>query len=205
MASTTTMDEEHTPESLSRRAFLRRVGIPAPDPASDAEAPGTRPSLSPATAHQRLEALGVTLTPLSASEDRLQVQCKHLGAQFGREEMKLLEPLASRIAWLDVASTGIDDPSLESVGMMDGLLRLYLQHTTIEGDGLAYLTRLPKLEYLNLYGTKVGDAALDHLAKMEGLRSVYLWQTTVSEDGIEHLRARRPDLTVAFGDPFFGM
>jgi hypothetical protein len=143
--------------------------------------------------------------PLSAGEDRLQVQCKPVGERFGRDEMKLLEPLAPRIAWLDLATTGIDDHALGSVATMSELRRLHLQHTTIEGDGLVHLTELATLEYLNLYGTNVGDAALDHLAAMGGLQTVYLWQTQVSEDGVNGLRARRPDLTVEFGNPFLGM
>ena len=48
------------------------------------------------------------------------------------------------------------------------------------------------------------DAALEQLAAMGGLQTVYLWQTQVSEEGVDDLRARRPDLTVEFGNPFFG-
>ena len=201
------MDEESPPESLSRRAFLRRFGrgsAPAPESEDESAGSGAEGRLTPEGARERLEALGVTITPLSAGEERLQVQCKHVGAPFGRNEMHLLEPLAPHIAWLDVATTGIDDEALETVGAMEELRRLYLQHTRIEGSGLAHLTGLAQLEYLNLYGTKVGDAALEHLVAMESLQTVYLWQTEVSEAGVEDLRARRPDLTVEFGDPFFG-
>lgn len=211
------MDEESTPRSLSRRAFLRRIGrVRGPDeedPASAAAgneataspAPSdAERALTPASARRRLTALGVAITPLSAGEERLQVQCKQVGPPFGREEMKLLAPLAAQIAWLNVATTSIDDEALETVRAMDTLCRLYLQHTAVEGPGLVHLTELGQLEYLNLYGTKVGDAALDHLVAMDALQTVYLWQTEVSEGGVETLRARRPDLSVEFGDPFFG-
>lgn len=213
------MDEESRPKSLSRRAFLRRIGrvrdpdAGAEDDPSRAEAggekgassaaPGAERVLTPELARQRLEALGVQIMPLSADTDQLQVQCKPVGSQFGCEEMALLEPFAAQIAWLDVATTAVDDSSLETVGAMQALRRLYLQHTAIEGPGLAHLTELEALAYLNLYGTKVGDAALEHLAALEGLQTVYLWQTEVSADGVEALRARRPDLSVEFGDPFF--
>ncbi len=204
------MDEESRPESLSRRAFLQRFGR-VRDPDADAEDEGADPTtpdaeraLAPEVARRRLEALGVTITPLSADEDRLQVQCKPVGSQFGREEMGLLAPLAPQIAWLDVATTGVDDGALEPVSAMHALRRLHLQHTAVEGPGLAHLTELGALEYLNLYGTKVGDAALEHLAAIDGLQTVYLWQTEVSTDGVEELQARRPDLTVEFGDPFLG-
>lgn len=204
------MDEEPTSDSLSRRAFLRRIGgggAPAVEPEDEGTAPeahDAEPTLTPEAARQQLEALGVTFMPLSVGEDRLQVQCKHMGRQFGRNEMKLLKPLASKIAWLDVAATGIDDESLESVSIMHALCRLYLQRTSVEGTGLTYLTGLPQLEYLNLYGTKVDDSALEHLVAMDSLQTVYLWQTGVSQEGVEALRARRPDLSVEFGDPSFG-
>lgn len=214
------MDEESTPESLSRRAFLRRIGRgPPPDAERTEDAPSACASaedegsaekasdeerdLTPEDARRRLDALGVTLMPLSEEEDRLQVQCKHVGTQFGQEQMRLLEPLAPRVAWLDLARTGIEDPALQIVGKMTELRRLYLQNTAIEGTGLSSLTGLDHLEYLNLFGTKVGDSALDPLKEIESLQAVYLWQTEVSNAGVQALREQRPDLTVEFGDPFF--
>jgi len=213
-------EDESSPESLSRRAFLQRIGGLRP---SSAERPGDGPntvaadegepsgesssdaeqSLGPDEARRQLEALGVTLMPLSEDEDRLQVQCKRVGKQFGPEEMRLLVPLASRIAWLDLARTALDDAALEIVGTMPELQRLYLQNTDVEGTGLSSLVGLDRLEYLNLFGTKVDDSVLDALAEIESLQTVYLWETEVSDQGVRELREHRPDLTVEFGDPFF--
>lgn len=213
-------EDESPPESLSRRAFLRRIGgRRSPDAEQAGDGPNTadadegetseessdpEQSLGPDEARRQLDALGVTLMPLSEGEDRLQVQCKRVGKQFGTEEMRLLGPLAARIAWLDLARTAVDDAALEIVAEMPELRRLYLQNTAIEGTGLSFLSGLDRLEYLNLFGTKVDDSALDALAAIESLQTVYLWQTEVSDEGVRELREHRPDLTVEFGDPFFG-
>lgn len=214
------MEEEQSPEFLSRRAFLRRIGrVPPPDAERTEDAPSTSAAdggeesaektsdaeqdLAPEEARRRLEALGVTLTPLSEEDERLQVQCKRVGNQFGREQMRLLAPLAPRVVWLDLARTGIEDPALEIVGKMTNLQCLYLQNTAVEGPGLAFLTGLEQLEYLNLFGTNVDDSTLGHLREIESLQTVYLWQTEVSEEGIQALREDRPGLSVEFGGPFF--
>lgn len=210
------MAEDSPSEPLSRRAFLRRIGRVAPSDAEQAEDPASaadaerheassdaeRP-LTPEDARRRLEALGVTLMPLSETEDRLQVQCKRVGEAFGPEEMRLLAPLAPRIAWLDLARTSVGDSALEIIGTMSDLRRLYLQQTAVEGEGLSALTALEQLEYLNLFGTDVDDAALGPLREIDSLQTVYLAQTNVSEAGVRELRDHRPDLTVEFGDPFF--
>lgn len=211
------MAEESTPESLSRRAFLRRIGRVAPSDveetddgpdasspeAADETSPDPERDLTPTEARRQLEALGVTVMPLSETEDRLQVQCKHVGEGFGPEETALLVPLAPRIAWLDLARTGVGDPALRIVGQMTNLQRLYLQDTAIDGKGVPALTALEQLEYLNLFGTQVDDSALSPLQDIESLQAVYLSQTEVSESGVQELRDHRPDLTVEYGAPFF--
>lgn len=150
-------------------------------------------------ARRALEDAGVTVVPLSAGEDRLQVQCKRVGEAFGNEEAGLLEPLADRIAWLDLATTSVDDDGLEVVAQMNELQRLYLQNTAVTGEGLSHLTELERLEYLNLYGAPVDDGGLVHLRAITSLRTVYLWQTNVSGEGVERLREERPEISVEFG------
>lgn len=214
------MAENSTSDSLSRRAFFRRLGggtrsndertqdvhsvSPGDeDEGSGGQKPEAEQALSPAKARRQLEALGVTVMPLSEQEEQLQMQCKRVGDQFGQDELRLVEPLAPRIAWLDLARTNIEDGALEIIGTLTNLQRLYLQHTSLEGTGLSFLTELDQLEYLNLFGTEIDDSALDHLTEIENLQTVYLRQTKVSTEGVEKLREQRPDLSVEFKDSFF--
>ena len=214
------MSEESSSGGLSRRAFLLRFGGRSlseedreSDQAEEVEAENGKQEtedsteeervLSPEEARRQLERLGVSVMPLSEEDDLLQIQCTRVGTQFGPEQMRLLEPLVPRIAWLNLARTSIDDEALGVVADMAELQRLYLEHTKVEGPGLSSLTDLDALEYLNLFGTHVGDEALDHLVELDGLQTVYLMQTEVSEEGVESLKERRPNLSVEFGDPFF--
>ena len=175
-------------------------GSGSPEDSSDSSGSA---ALDPATARRRLEQLGVSILPLSAGEDRLQVQCKRVGEEFGDEDARLLAPLADRIAWLDLASTAVTDDALEVVGRMTELERLYLQNTAVGSEGLAHLTELDQLEYLNLYGTAVDDAAVQIMESLEGLRTVYLWQTNVTESGARRLRESRSQISVEFGGAGF--
>lgn len=215
------MSDDSDSEPISRRAFLQRIrrgGFSSVDEQSgerdeegvEKERSGSGSAgrhggagISAREARRALEELGVTILPLSAEDDLLQVQCKRAGEEFGPEAMRLLAPLSDRIAWLDLASTAIDDEALELVSEMRALRRLYLQNTAITGPALGHLRGLTNLEYLNLFGTGVDNKSLHHLGAVESLRTLYLWQTNVTEEGVEHLRERRPDMSVEFGGASF--
>ena len=52
---------------------------------------------------------------------------------------------------------------------------------------LAYLNRLPKLEFIDLSGTSVGDAGLVHLKVLSHLSNLNLSFTQITDDGLTHL------------------
>jgi len=120
-----------------------------------------------------------SLMPISAEDDRLRVNVINAAKEFGDEQLKLLEPVAERIVWLDLARSQITDDGMKSVRLMRELERLHLENTAITDEGIAELAALGKLEYLNLYGTKVSDGIFDTFAKIPSLKKVYLWQTAV--------------------------
>jgi hypothetical protein len=118
---------------------------------------------------------------------------------FSDEALKLLQPLAPQITWLDLGRTDVTDRGLNLVSEMQHLTRLHLDHTGVTDAGLAHIRDLPHLEYINLYGTEVTDAGLDHLATVPKLSKVYLWQTNATAAGVESFRGRRPDVHVNIG------
>lgn len=120
-----------------------------------------------------------SLMPLSAEDERLRVNVINAAKEFGDEQLKLLEPVAERIVWLDLARSQITDEGMKSVRLMRELERLHLENTTIGDAGIAELADLRKLEYLNLYGTKVSNGIFETFAKIPSLKKVYLWQTAV--------------------------
>ena len=129
--------------------------------------------------NEAAERFHFSLMPISAEDDRLRVNVINAAKEFGDEQIKLLEPVAERVVWLDLARSQITDEGMKSVRLMRDLERLHLENTAITDAGIAELAALGKLEYLNLYGTKVSDGIFETFAKIPSLKKVYLWQTAV--------------------------
>ena len=143
-------------------------------------------TLSPEEQKQRMDDVALaadkyhfSVMPISAEDDRLRINVINAAKEFGDDQVKLLEPVADRIAWLDLARSQVTDEGLAVIGKMNGLERLHLENTNVTETGIAKLGNMPKLEYLNLYGTKVGNGVFESFQKMPQLRKVYLWQTNV--------------------------
>ncbi|MBL9151334.1 MAG: hypothetical protein JNK37_02560 [Verrucomicrobiales bacterium] len=142
--------------------------------------------LSPEVKKERLDAVMAaaehfhfSVMPISAEDDRLKVNVVNAAKEFGDEQLAVLEPVAERVVWLDIARSQVTDAGLKTVGRMRQLERLHLEGTKITDAGVAELGRLEKLEYLNLYGTPVTAAIFESLAPLRNLRKLYLWQTKV--------------------------
>ncbi|MDF1741181.1 MAG: hypothetical protein P1U86_18615 [Verrucomicrobiales bacterium] len=120
-----------------------------------------------------------SVMPISAEDDRLRVNVINAAKEFGDDQIKLLEPIAERIVWLDLARSQITDEALKTVGKMRGLERLHLENTKTTDAGIAELGGLQQLEYLNLYGTGVGNGIFETFKKLPNLKKIYLWQTKV--------------------------
>lgn len=143
-------------------------------------------TLSPEEQQTRMEEVELaaekyrfSVMPISAEDDRLRVNVINAAKEFGDDQLALLEPVASRIAWLDLARSQVTDEGMGTVAQMRGLERLHLENTAVSDVGIAKLGELPHLEYLNLYGTKVGNGVFESFAGMPALKKVYLWQTAV--------------------------
>ncbi|NNE90387.1 MAG: hypothetical protein HKN23_01965 [Verrucomicrobiales bacterium] len=121
-----------------------------------------------------------SLMPISAEDDRLRVNVINAAKDFGDDQLKLLEPIAEQIVWLDVARSQVTDDGLKSVNKMRNLEKLHLENTRVTDAGIARLAPLSELEYLNLYGTEVSDAIFEHLAGMGNLKKLYVWQTKIT-------------------------
>ncbi len=120
-----------------------------------------------------------SVMPISAEDDHLRVNVINAAKEFGDEQLKLLEPVADHVVWLDLARSQVTDAGMKTVRLMRGLERLHLENTAVTGTGIAELANLSELEYLNLYGTKVGNEIFETFASMPGLKKVFLWQTGV--------------------------
>ncbi len=120
-----------------------------------------------------------SVMPISAEDDRLRINVINAAKEFGDDQLAMLEPVADRIVWLDLARSQVTDAGMETVGKMRALERLHLENTEIGDEGIAQLGSLTGLEYLNLYGTKVGNGIFATLSGLPNLKKLYVWQTNV--------------------------
>ncbi len=131
---------------------------------------------------------GVLAMPIAQNTNAIYVNASYAGKAFDDQKLKLLNPLAKQLLWLNLARTGVTDKGIESLAKLTLLNRLHLENTSITDSATPHLSKLNKLEYLNLYGTEVSDASVSNLAKLRKLSKVFLWQTKFTEKGAESLK-----------------
>jgi hypothetical protein len=149
----------------------------------------------------KVEALGVSVSPLASGTSLLDVHCTNVARRFGDAELAVLAALAPQVTRLSLTGTQVTDAGIVRLSTFVHLTRLHLDRTHVSDAGLAALSRLEHLEYLNLYGTAVTDSGLTHLAGLRALRDLYLWRTAVTAAGAERLRSSLPKLQIDLGAP----
>ncbi len=130
-------------------------------------------------AKEAAKTMNVALMPLSADDDRLTINVLNGAANFGDEQLAQLEPIAERIAWLNLAKSQVTDEGMKTVAKMPALEKLHLDRTSITDSGVAHLAGLRQLSYLNLYDTQVTDQIFAVLPTMPALKKLFVWQTEV--------------------------
>ena len=118
---------------------------------------------------------------------------RHLGSLSNLRSLSLhgsrvtslvpIRPL-TKIRWLCLAYTPIDDSALAVLQNWPQLYDLDLRKTNITDAGMVTLSGLSSLRELNLSQTRVTDAGLRHLARSNSLRSVVVRETEVTDAGI---------------------
>lgn len=132
-----------------------------------------------AEVNEAAEKYHFSVMPISAEDERLRVNVINAAKDFGDDQLKVLEPVAERIVWLDLARSEVSDAGMKTVRLMRDLERLHLENTAVTGKGIAELASLAKLEYINLYGTKVDNGIFETFTKLPNLKKAYVWQTAV--------------------------
>ena len=131
---------------------------------------------------------GLLVMPIAQNTNAIYVNASYAGKAFDNEMLKLLEPLAEQLLWLNLARTGITDEAGSSLSKFTLLRRLHLENTHLSDEISPHLAKLSNLEYLNLYGTKVSDASVSYLQNLKNLEKVFLWETNFTKNGATNLR-----------------
>ena len=148
------------------------------------------PEVSPAdiSTIEKLRDNGLLVMPIAQNTNALYVNASYKGKTFNDESIKLLQPIASQLLWLNVARTAITDKATESLSNFSLLERLHAENTPLTDAATPNIAKLNNLKYLNLYGTGISDASIENLRKLKNLEKVFLWQTKVTSSGAESLR-----------------
>ena len=147
----------------------------------------------------KLQGLNASLMPLAQDTEQLRLSVINAADKFGDAELKLLEPIAKQVVWMDLARSQITDAAGDTLAKFTNLERLHLENTKV-GDGcVSKLGSLANLEYLNLYATKVTDAGLGKLATAKALKKVFVWETGVTKNGATALQGQIPGVIVNVG------
>lgn len=107
-------------------------------------------------------------------------QLRQLGATVFEEGQVVKEVNAN--------GTRISNDQMQWLGTFREMTDLSLERTHINDQGIARLTRLPKLEWLNLYQCPVGDETLEHLQKFKQLQHLPIGESRVTDAGLKYLK-----------------
>ena len=159
------------------------------------------PAVADTAAVSAARRTGLVIQLLGATVGYLSVDATNVSADWSVAQLESLRPLASAVAWVNLAHTSVGDSALALLGDMPHLTHLRLSQTRVSDVGLESLKRLNYLEYLNLVDTDVGDAGLRALEGLSRLRAVYLWGTRATDGGVARLRRALPRAQITLGAP----
>ncbi len=96
-----------------------------------------------------------------------------------KPDLKLLEPIAKHIIWLNLSNSKLKDDDLKEISTFENIEKLRLEKNEIGDEGLKYLTKLAFLNSINLNFTDVTNKGIYQLKTLKNLRSIYSWNTKV--------------------------
>ncbi len=187
--------------NLERMANLEELTLPDV-PVSDAELA----HLAGLTNLKHLRLSGKQLTNLGLA---------HLGAMRQMDYLSLrqtsvttLEPIQAmtKLRFLDVVGSPIDDAGLKPVAGFTKLECLWLGSTRVTDAGLVHLAGLPNLMVLDLDWTSISDAGLGLVCNLPRINRLNLYATKVTDAGLaanlggtscRHLVVSGPQVTPA--------
>lgn len=143
---------------------------------------------------------GAVVQRVAEDTDAIDVNLSLLRDKVTDETLKLLEPLAPRLVWLNVSRTAITDASAASLGKLKQLRRLHVANTEVGDGAVRAMADLEKLEFANFYGTKITDDALPFFLLMPALKKLHAWQTGVTAEGAKAARDHFAKFEVDVGD-----
>ncbi len=119
-----------------------------------------------------------------------------LKESFDPKFLSELKKVSNQLVILNLSKMPVTNNELDIIASFPNLEILNLNFTTIDGIGLASLTRLQNLQSLSLAGTPVTSADLEPVLSLPNLSHLYAWNTKLSENERESLSKKFPQVEI---------
>lgn len=139
-----------------------------------------------------------TVAPVAEGSPALAVTFTVRGG-FTSQQWKAIAALKEQVVNINCANMPLKDEDLSILKDFSNLETLILSGTDILGDGLKYITQLPKLRHVAVSSTKVSADKLKPLASAPALRTVYCWNSGTSLKDSATLAQVNPRIRWDFG------
>ena len=183
-------------ENFGQEEKDKETYVPAHLTAYDQLAKGLKP-LPEKTLQDVAESTGALVRPIGIGNPLLEVRFVAESVASGDDDLAKLGPLRQHLAKLDLRRSQVTSDGLAALSKFPKLTRLDLRDTRVGDDDLDKLADLRHLAFLNLSGTKVSDAGLRKLARCQSLRQVRLWNSSATKQGAEQLVDKLKDADVS--------
>jgi uncharacterized membrane protein/mono/diheme cytochrome c family protein len=141
--------------------------------------------------YRKVQALGMDSPALSVS---------YFGrAAFDPKSLAELREIRQQTVSINLNNMPMEDGDMAELASFANLERLYLNFTSITGEGLRHLKDLPQLRILSVSGNSLDEQAVSHLSEMKNLSQLYIWNTGLDEDQIGRLRTALPNTKIETG------
>jgi mono/diheme cytochrome c family protein/uncharacterized membrane protein len=150
------------------------------------------------SAINKLKERGAMVLPVAQNSNYLMVNFVTTDS-LKDKDLELLMPIREQLIWLKLSDQPVGDEAMKTIGKLNNLTRIQLDHTAITDKGLVPLQQLSNLVYLNLVATKITSTGLSQLKSLSKLQSIYLYQTAIGKSEWENLKKIFPKAVLDSG------
>ena len=150
------------------------------------------------SAIKKLKERGAMVLPVAQNSNYLMVNFVTVDS-LKDKDMELLIPIREQLIWLKLSDQPVSDEAMKTIGKLNNLTRIQLDHTSITDKGIVPLQQLSNLVYLNLVGTRITSSGLSQLKSLNKLQQIYLYQTAIGKSDWEGLKKIFPKAVLDSG------
>ncbi|WP_336514345.1 c-type cytochrome domain-containing protein [Pollutibacter soli] len=113
--------------------------------------------------------------------------------------LHLVSDLKDQVLFLNLSGKKISDSSVQKIGELQALRKLYLQYSDVNDTTISKLNSLQNLEYLNLVGTPVTYKGLESIKDLRSLKQLFLFQSGVTPSSYQNAQLLFPKAGIDTG------